>query len=405
MADKRMKQKNDLDDKLLPSLEPEIECEICGLTFSDAKSYKNHLQGKKHKKKLSDLKVMARHFADKDDDKSDNEESDDGADSDLRCAVCEISCNNYVSYASHIKGSTHAKNVKKQKLKHQLGGMPEVLAEGQKSKSDDEDIAPKAYARCSSCRKEFFAPESFQMHLKSERHLSKIKLMKAMKKMKVDEGKGSDDEEFYKQCDVCHKSFSGPAPYHIHMKSTAHKKGVEKKRVSAQLKEFCANDDFDAGYTCKECAKTFPDPLGFKAHLENNSHEKQKAKKALAEFLKAYPEIVFVIPFGKEDSDTEDSNEESDSKYYLICKICNMSFSGPESAQDHVKSKKHVSTKKEKRLRELLKQQKTISSQNSDSKNSENVNDGSSAKAISTSGKQDHPINLDENNTDDFEVL
>lgn len=391
----------DHDDNILSDSDstPDMECETCGISFTNAKSLQSHMQGKKHQKKVAEAKLMAKNLAATKNDESDNDDSEDS--NDIHCEVCDKDFTGYMSFASHMKGSVHAKNVKKQKLKQQLENMPEVLDKEKGESGSDDDMLQKPYARCSKCQKEFSGPENFKLHMKSATHLKKVKETEALKKLKTDEARNSDDEEFYSKCDVCHKSFNGVRSYHIHMQSRVHKRTLEKIKVAEEIKEFCANDNFDAGYVCKECKKTFSDPLAFKSHLQNNSHEKQKAKDALVEFLHAYPEIVFVAPFDEEDSG--DESDESKSDFYLICKLCHVSFSGPESAQDHVKSKKHINIKKEKKMLKLLKEQKKGTSSKSEKKNSTNTNNESSEKEISANIKQEDKKNGDTSH--DFELI
>lgn len=385
------------DDKNLSDSDcslPVAQCETCELTFNNGKEYESHMQGKRHQKKLAEVALMAKDLSDKNDGEIEEDESDDS--SDFYCDLCDKPFTGYISYAAHIKGSKHAKNKMKQKLKKKFKDMPEVLEKEQQSNSDDDDIVKKPYAKCSICEKEFSGPEAFKNHVESVKHLKKAKLAKISQNMEVDKENISDDDEFHHKCDVCQKKFTGLVNFKTHMESAVHRKQMKKKQVAEEVKEFCVNGDSDTGYVCKECKKVFKDPLAFKCHLKNNSHEKQKAKQALVEFLKAYPEIVFVAPFDRQDSDAENSGDETDSQYYLICKLCSVSFPGPESAQDHVKSKKHINLKKEKKILKLLKEEKANSSANSGSKNSEEVN---GAAASSANGK------AKDSEADDFEMI
>lgn len=404
MADKGKKRNAKIsDDSILSDSDaslPDFECETCGVSYTDPKAYENHMLGKKHGKKVAEAKLRAQN--EKSDKEAESEEDSDES-PEMQCEICDKHFTGYVSYAAHIKGTQHAKNVKKQKLKKQLDSMPEVIKnENDEEDSDDDGILPKPYAKCSTCQKEFGGPESFKMHVKSATHLKKVKQAKAMQELKKNEGEQSDGEEVFSKCEVCKKSFSGVTPYQIHMKSNVHKKNLEKKKIAEEIKEFSSNTDFSEGYVCKECKKAFTDPLAFKCHLQNNSHEKQKAKKALSEFLNAYPEIEYVTPYDKEEGEVQSSGDEADPVYYLICKLCHFSFSGPESAQDHVKSKKHVTTKKEKKVKKLLKEKQKMSCGTSNG----NTNDKQTSKKTSSDGKQiNESKNGDENSIDEFELI
>lgn len=391
------------DDSILSDSDgsmPDLDCETCGVSYTDPKAYENHMNGKKHAKKVAEAKLRAQN------EKSDKE-AESGEDSDespeMHCKICDKYFTGYVSYAAHVKGTVHAKNVKKQKLKKQLDDLPEVIKkEDDENDSDDDGILPKPYAKCATCQKEFGGPESFKMHMKSATHLKKVKQAKTMQELKKNEGEHSDGEEAFSKCEVCKKTFSGVTPYKIHMNSNIHKKNLEKKKIAEEIKEFCSNTDFSEGYVCKECSKTFTDPLAFKCHLQNNSHEKQKAKKALSEFLNAYPEIKYVTPYEKEEGEDESSGDEADPMYYLICTLCHFSFSGPESAQDHVKSKKHIAIKKEKKMKKLLKEKEKMSSGTSNG----NASDKQTLKKTSSDGLHSNDSkNGVENSIEEFELL
>lgn len=371
------------------------KCKICSTNFTDAKAREQHLIGKRHAKKLHEEKIKAEN---KIQDKENDSESNNSDEDELYCDVCDKNFTSYISYKSHVKGRAHAKNLKKQKLKKELDDMPEVIKKESKGNVSDEDDKP--YAKCSICQKEFYGPESFKLHAKSATHLKKVKQAKMLDALKKDETENFDDKEIYSKCEVCKKQFSGVVPYQIHIKSNVHKKNLEKKKIAEELKEFCTKTD--EGYVCKECKKIFTNPFALKQHLDNNSHEKQKAKEELAEFLGDHPEIVFVSSYDKTASENESDSDETDSMYFLVCKLCDVSFTGPESAKAHVKSKKHIFLRKEKQARKLLKEKKKVSSEVSDG----NTNDKqTSMKASFDDSKASSSKHSYNNSDDEFEEI
>lgn len=403
----------DKSDELLPGFDDAPsgtqKCDLCDATFHDSQSYDKHIKGKKHSTKVLEAKLMANVQASAKKSENEEEEDDDDDETDedtneMHCKVCDKYFSGYIPYAAHMKGASHAKNAKKQKLKKKLGDMPDVVAkDSQDDDSDDDGITPKPFAMCKICKKDFYGPESYQMHLKSGAHKKKEKAHKTLQTLKAshqEDPKNSDEDEFFSKCEVCEKSFSGIVPHQIHMKSKIHQKNVEKKKIADEMKEYWVHDETEPGYVCKECKKVFNDASGFKAHLVNNSHEKQKAKAVLVDFLKAHPEVVFVSPLYSEDSN-QDSDSEDKSDYYLICKLCHFSFSGPESAKDHVKSSKHLSLKKQKKMQLLLKEKtkKSVETPNNNKSPDEN---GTRAKEVSVNDKLK---NASDNNGHDFELI
>ncbi|XP_077331788.1 zinc finger RNA-binding protein 2 [Lithobates pipiens] len=72
-------------------------CDICKISCAGYQTYKEHLEGQKHKKK--ELSVTAQIPA-------------RGTQTQLQCQLCDISCTGPDAYAAHIKGVKHQKVVK-----------------------------------------------------------------------------------------------------------------------------------------------------------------------------------------------------------------------------------------------------------------------------------------------------
>lgn len=365
MADKRssLKKTSKKEDRILSSDSDDslfdAECSTCGVKLPDAKTYENHMQGKKHKKEVAKAKFLAKYEESekKIEGSCDSEEEEDDDSKEIHCKICDMYISGHIPYMTHLKGSKHAKNVKKEKLKDKMKHMTEILDSGDNENASDDEILQKPFARCDLCQKEFSGPESLSKHMKSSLHKKMLRQSKTVEGLKAkyqSELKSDGEDDSFTNCKVCQKSFSGPVPFQIHMESKLHKKNLEKMKIAEEIKEFCSNVENVTAYVCKECKKTFTDPLAFKNHMKNNSHEKQKTKAALLDFLTSHPEIVFTAPFG--DQNAEKNGDTADQEYYLVCKICSAAFSGPESAQDHVKSKKHTSLIKEKNMLKLLKE-------------------------------------------------
>ncbi|XP_057688428.1 zinc finger RNA-binding protein isoform X2 [Corythoichthys intestinalis] len=93
-----------------PPKPPQIHyCDVCKISCAGPQTYKEHLEGQKHKKKEATLKV------------SQNSSSGSGSGSgllarssqnQLRCELCDVSCTGADAYAAHIRGAKHQKVLK-----------------------------------------------------------------------------------------------------------------------------------------------------------------------------------------------------------------------------------------------------------------------------------------------------
>ncbi|KAK5609257.1 hypothetical protein CRENBAI_013652 [Crenichthys baileyi] len=82
-------------------------CDVCKISCAGPQTYKEHLEGQKHKKKEAALKVS----------QGSNSNSNGGvlarnAQNQLRCELCDVSCTGADAYAAHIRGAKHQKVVK-----------------------------------------------------------------------------------------------------------------------------------------------------------------------------------------------------------------------------------------------------------------------------------------------------
>ncbi|XP_047447418.1 zinc finger RNA-binding protein [Mugil cephalus] len=92
-----------------PPKPPQIHyCDVCKISCAGPQTYKEHLEGQKHKKKEAALKVS----------QSSNSSNSGGgvlarnAQNQLRCELCDVSCTGADAYAAHIRGAKHQKVVK-----------------------------------------------------------------------------------------------------------------------------------------------------------------------------------------------------------------------------------------------------------------------------------------------------
>ncbi|KAM9098714.1 zinc finger RNA-binding protein isoform X1 [Antechinus flavipes] len=88
-----------------PPKPPQIHyCDVCKISCAGPQTYKEHLEGQKHKKKEAALKASQ--------NTSSSSTSIRGTQNQLRCELCDVSCTGADAYAAHIRGAKHQKVVK-----------------------------------------------------------------------------------------------------------------------------------------------------------------------------------------------------------------------------------------------------------------------------------------------------
>ncbi|KAK2907873.1 zinc finger RNA-binding protein isoform X1 [Channa argus] len=87
-----------------PPKQPQLHyCDICKISCAGPQTYREHLEGQKHKKKEAAMKSGGQ---------TGTSNGPRGAQTQLRCELCDVSCTGVDAYAAHIRGSKHQKVVK-----------------------------------------------------------------------------------------------------------------------------------------------------------------------------------------------------------------------------------------------------------------------------------------------------
>lgn len=85
-------------------------CEVCKISCAGPQTYREHLDGQKHKKRQAGLKLVSIGGAG----------STGSRGSTMHCQLCDVACTGVDAYAAHVRGSKHQKVVKL----HQKLGKP-----------------------------------------------------------------------------------------------------------------------------------------------------------------------------------------------------------------------------------------------------------------------------------------
>ncbi|CAL9707988.1 unnamed protein product [Knipowitschia caucasica] len=92
-----------------PPKPPQIHyCDVCKISCAGPQTYKEHLEGQKHKKKEAASKVSQSSSS----GGSSGGSLPRGAQNQLHCELCDVSCTGADAYAAHIRGAKHQKVVK-----------------------------------------------------------------------------------------------------------------------------------------------------------------------------------------------------------------------------------------------------------------------------------------------------
>lgn len=87
--------------KKIPPKPPQLHyCEVCKISCAGPQTYREHLEGQKHKKKEAAAKATAPTVVTR------------AAMNQLRCELCDVACTGADAYAAHIRGAKHQKVLK-----------------------------------------------------------------------------------------------------------------------------------------------------------------------------------------------------------------------------------------------------------------------------------------------------
>jgi zinc finger RNA-binding protein len=159
-------------------------CDVCKISCAGPQTYREHLEGQKHKKREALQKAQT--------DPQTPAPSTTQRGSNLRCELCDVTCTGNDAYSAHVRGSKHQKVVK---LHTKLGkpipsSEPTPIGttsskEGEVEETPAEDVKPvgEEYIEemkdsdgkvvtfnCKLCDCKFNDPNAKEMHTKGRRH-------------------------------------------------------------------------------------------------------------------------------------------------------------------------------------------------------------------------------------------
>ncbi|XP_011692948.1 PREDICTED: zinc finger RNA-binding protein isoform X2 [Wasmannia auropunctata] len=207
-------------------------CDVCKISCAGPQTYREHLEGQKHKKKEASLKVPQQPPA-------------RGAGNSLRCELCDVTCTGNDAYAAHIRGAKHQKVVK---LHTKLGKpipsadptvlnpKPAAAAKAATTKKPTVTATPKINFVASGNlgtvnqnqtaevkQEEPAAEETVEESTVDEKDIQPVG------QEYIEENKSEDGKIISFNCKLCECRFNDPNAKDMHMKGRRHRFAYKKK--------------------------------------------------------------------------------------------------------------------------------------------------------------------------------
>ncbi|CAD6225859.1 GSCOCG00005761001-RA-CDS [Cotesia congregata] len=184
-------------------------CDVCKISCAGPQTYREHLEGQKHKKKEASMKVPQQPPA-------------RGAGNSLRCELCDVTCTGNDAYAAHIRGAKHQKVVKL----HTKLGKPIPSA-------DPTVLNPKPAAAAKAAVNQNAAAEAkteeSAVEESAEESLTEEKDIQPVGQEYIEENKSEDGKIISFNCKLCECRFNDPNAKDMHMKGRRHRFAYKKK--------------------------------------------------------------------------------------------------------------------------------------------------------------------------------
>ncbi|KAI5643942.1 zinc finger RNA-binding protein [Phthorimaea operculella] len=203
-------------------------CDVCRISCAGPQTYKEHLEGQKHKKKEAAVKLAAAGAS--------AAMGRAGGGSSLRCELCDVTCTGADAYAAHVRGIKHQKVVKLhtmlgkpipsteptklgQGAKKTVAGTPKiafVASGGLSTVTNPPNNAAGAAATPT-------AAEDKEEELPTEEEVQPVG------QDYIEEIRADDGKPLSFNCKLCDCKFNDPNAKEMHMKGRRHRLQYKKK--------------------------------------------------------------------------------------------------------------------------------------------------------------------------------
>lgn len=206
-------------------------CEVCKISCAGPQTYREHLEGQKHKKREASLKLAAT---------AANANTNRG--NNLHCELCDVTCTGNDAYAAHVRGSKHQKVVKL----HQKLGKPIPSTDPQMKKvskisfvqagsadgpigTAGKEIATIASGTSVASADAAAAAAAALTASESAEEESQADDIKPVGLEYIEEIKDEEGKTLSFNCKLCECKFNDPNAKEMHMKGRRHRLQYKKK--------------------------------------------------------------------------------------------------------------------------------------------------------------------------------
>ncbi|XP_041981040.1 zinc finger RNA-binding protein isoform X2 [Aricia agestis] len=191
-------------------------CDVCRISCAGPQTYKEHLEGQKHKKKEAGVKLAA----------AGGGARAAGA-SALRCELCDVTCTGADAYAAHVRGIKHQKVVKL----HTMLGKPIPSAEPTKLQPAKKTVAgaPKINFVASGGLSTVGSTGDKKEEEDKEEDAETETEVQPVGQDYIEEIRADDGKAVSFNCKLCDCKFNDPNAKEMHMKGRRHRLQYKKK--------------------------------------------------------------------------------------------------------------------------------------------------------------------------------
>uniref|UniRef100_A0A6B2EGK9 Zinc finger RNA-binding protein n=1 Tax=Phlebotomus kandelakii TaxID=1109342 RepID=A0A6B2EGK9_9DIPT len=191
-------------------------CEVCKISCAGPQTYREHLDGQKHKKREASLKLSAT---------AANVSQNRG--NSLHCELCDVTCTGFDAYAAHVRGSKHQKVVKL----HQKLGKPIPSTDPLTKKPVKVNFVPAGAGEKEEGATGAAGAATGGTEGQEEEATIHLPLddVKPVGVEYIDEIKDDEGKILSFNCKLCECKFNDPNAKEMHMKGRRHRLQYKKK--------------------------------------------------------------------------------------------------------------------------------------------------------------------------------
>ncbi|XP_034256245.1 zinc finger RNA-binding protein isoform X2 [Thrips palmi] len=209
--------KRSFNPKQPPKQQQVHYCDVCKISCAGPQTYREHLEGQKHKKKDAMLKGGA---------------TTTNSQNALKCELCDVDCTGSDAYAAHIRGARHQKVVK---LHTRLGKpIPSTDPVVQGKVGTSAKVAASNSNSAANSSASAAASSSGNVEAKEDDDEVVDKDVQPVGQDYIEEIKNEEGKSTSFMCKLCECRFNDPNAKEMHMKGRRHRLQY-KKKVNPEL--------------------------------------------------------------------------------------------------------------------------------------------------------------------------